>query len=441
MTHDISKPKIAMIGAGSAVFSFQTFHDIVSSPELEDCEVCLMDINEERLKFAYKVVERLVEGSKRKIRVEMTTNRKKALEGADFVIVSIERDRKKTWTLDWEIPVKYGIRQVIGECGGPGGLSHTLRVVPDIRDICRDMEDLCPNALLLNYTNPEGRVCLAITRYSKIKAVGLCPGIYEQLESISKIMNVDPRKHTAMAYGLNHFTWIKSLRFKEGGDAYPLLKDALERNPEFQPLCRELFKWFGLYPSPSDTHVGEYVPYGWEFCPEEEIGLNWINKHFKWTEHMQSLAERLVSGDLSFNEADRILKGHFVKGQAINVIKAIVADKPYLELAVNIPNQGNITNLPEGVIVEVPALIDGSGVHGLSMGDLPKPIAAFCNIQVTIQELAVEAAVTGSYETALQALLIDPVVQSVDAAKKALDELLNVHAPYLPQFKSKNQKG
>jgi len=436
MMNGHSKPKIALIGAGSAVFSLQTFYDLVSSPELEGCEVSLMDINEERLKFAYKVVERLMEGSKVKMRVDRTIDRRKALEGANFVIVAIERDRKKTWTLDWEIPVKHGIKQVIGECGGPGGLSHTLRIVPDILTICKDMEDLCPGAILLNYTNPEGRICLAVTRYSKIKAIGLCPGIYEQLANISKVMNVDPRKLTAKAYGINHFTWIKSLRFKEGDDAYPLLKNALQHNPGFQPLCRELFERFGLYPSPSDNHVGEYVPYGWEFCPEEVRGLNWINEHFKWCDQMQTIADQVVSGDLPFSKLDQIFKEHFVRGQAVDLIKAIVANKPYLELAVNIPNQGNITNLPNGAIVEVPALIDGSGVHGLSMGDLPKPIATLCNTQLTIQELAVEAAATGSYEKALQALLIDPVVQNVGAAKKALDELLKVHAPYLPQFRA-----
>ncbi|MEM2178756.1 MAG: hypothetical protein QW272_08075 [Candidatus Methanomethylicaceae archaeon] len=432
------KPKITLIGAGSAVFSLLTFYDIVTAPELEGSSVTLMDINKDKLKFARNVAEQLKNESGAKIKIEATLNRKEALENADFVIVAIEKDRMKTWKLDWEIPVKHGIKQVIGECGGPGGLFHTFRVIPDILEICRDMEDLCPNAFLLNYTNPEGRVCLAVHRYSKIKVVGLCPGIYEQLESIAKILGVEPEELDARAYGLNHFTWIKDLRFKEGRDAYPLLKEALKHNPDFQPLCRELFERFGLYPSPSDNHVGEYISYGWDLCPEEVRGLNWINAHNEWCNKMISLAEQVVSRKISFEKLTQILremKLNITRGRAIDLIKAIVTNKPYLELAVNIPNKGNIINLPENAIVEVPAIIDGYGVHGLAMGELPKPIAALCNIQVAIQELAIEAAVTGSHDIALQALLIDPVVHNAEAAKAAYKELMEVHTPYLPQFK------
>lgn len=432
-----SQPKIALIGAGSAVFSLMTFVDIVSSSHLEGCEVSLMDINEERLKFASKVLNRLLTDSKMKVRISSTTNLKEALESADFVIISIEKDRWHTWKLDWEIPVKYGIKQVIGECGGPGGLMHTLRIVPDILEICRNMEDVCPRALLLNYSNPEGRLCLAITRYSKIKAVGFCPGIYEQLISLSEVMGVDPEKLDARAYGLNHFTWIKELRFKDGKDAYPLLRESLKRNPDFQPLCRTLFETFGLYPSPSDNHVGEYLAYGWELTPESIRGINWIEEHKRWTDKMLVYAERIASGVLSLESLRQILKEqklHIVRGHAIDLIKAITANIQYFELAINIPNQGNITNLPQNAIVEVPAVIDRSGIYGLSMGDLPKPIAALCNLQITIQELAVEAAVEGSKEKALQSLLIDPVVNSVNAAKEALDKLLNVQSEYLNQF-------
>ena len=433
-----SQPKITLIGAGSAVFSLTTFFDIVSSPSLEGCEVSLMDINEDRLKFASKIINRLLEDSKMKIRTESTTDLREALESSDFVIVSIEKDRWYTWKLDWEIPVKYGIRQVIGECGGPGGLLHTLRIVPDVLEICKAMEDSCPEALLLNYTNPEGRVCLAINRYSKIKAVGLCPGIYEQLVSLSEIMKVNPEELDAKAYGLNHFSWIKELRFRDGRDAYPLLKESLKRNPDFQPLCRTLYEIFGLYPSPSDNHVGEYLPYGWDLTPEKVRGVNWIEEHKKWTDQMMTYAERVASGALSLEGLKQILirqKHHIIRGRAIDIIKAMVTNDRYLELAVNIPNQGNITNLPQNAIVEVPAIVDGAGIYGLCMGNLPKPIAALCSLQITIQEIAVEAAVEGSRKKALQALLIDPVVDNVDAAKKALNEMIEVFSEYLPQFK------
>lgn len=438
----ISTPKIGVIGAGSAVFSLLTILDIVSAPELEGSEIVLMDIDEKRLRFVEGLVERVISDSKSKIQVNTSSKREEALNAADFIILSIDKDRFKTWRLDWEIPVKHGIKQVMGECGGPGGLFHTLRIVPDVLQICEDMEDLCPTALLLNYSNPEGRICMAVSRYSKIRVVGLCSGIYEQLVNISKIMDVSPETLEAKAYGLNHFTWIKELRFKDGRDAYPLLRERLKRSPDFQPLCRKLFEVFGLYPSPSDNHVAEYLPYGWEMTPEEIKGNNWIEAHRTWTEKMTGYAEKIYTREISVNALKRILleqNDYFTRGRAIEIIKAIISNKRYLELAVNIPNQGHITNVKQSAIVEVPAVIDSGGVHGLSMGDLPKPIAALCNLQVSVQELAIEAAIEGNQNKALQALLIDPVVDTLKGAEDALVELLKEQAQYLPRFSvSKN---
>jgi alpha-galactosidase len=434
----MDNPKITLIGAGSAVFSLLTLYDLVKAPELEGCEVFLMDINPERLTFATKLAKRLREGSGARLRIVATTNRQEALDGADFVILSIERDRMRTWRLDWEIPVKYGVKQVIGECGGPGGLAHTLRIVPDVVEIAQAMEDHCPEALLINYTNPEGRVCLAVARYTRIRVVGLCPGIYEQLATLAPLLGVPPEELDARAFGLNHFTWIRELRFKDGRDAYPLLKARLKAYPNFQPLCQELYRLFGLYPSPSDNHVGEYLSFGWELCPESVRGLNWITEHARWCDEMLGLARQVVAGSLSFRGLEDVLRDrglHYIRGRAIDMIVAITANRPYLELAVNIPNQANIANLPDQAIVEVPALIGGSGVHGIGMGTLPRALQALCRLQITIQELAVEAALTGSKELALQALVLDPTVPNPETARKVLEALLEAHAPYLPKFR------
>jgi len=179
--------KISLLGAGSASFGLKTLYDIARSKELHGSAVALIDVNEEKLEIMGKVAEKLDRHFSSQLKIESSTNAEKALEGSEFVIISAEKERMKRWKMDFEIPFKHGIKQVIGECGGPGGLAHTLRVVPLILDICQDIEDHCKDALVLNYSNPEARVTLAINKYTKLKAFGLCPGIYERLEAFTEL--------------------------------------------------------------------------------------------------------------------------------------------------------------------------------------------------------------------------------------------------------------
>jgi len=433
----MSETKIVLIGAGSSSFGLFSICDAANTPALRGSTLVLVDIDAKKLRVMKKLAELMNKKTGAKLKIEHTVDRKEALPGAEFIVMSIAVDRMNRWRMDWEIPFKHGIRQVIGENGGPGGLAHTLRNVPIIMEICRDIEDLCPDALLINYTNPLSRVCLAISRYSKVKVVGLCHELKNQLPKLSEILEVDPEELDAMSAGLNHFAWILDLRFKSTGeDAYPLLREKLRSyDPSFQPLCRELFNKFGLYPSTDDNHAGEYVPYAWDKCPEQFRGLNWINmcEHFaKWS---FSYTDDIIAGKVPLEETF----GAFAKlgERAFYIIEAIIENRNQIELAVNIPNEGQISNLPRGAIVEVPAVVNRSGVHGIHVGALPKGIAILCNTQIGVQELAVEAAITGDRNKALQALLVDPVVQNLDAAERTLDELLRVHAPYLPQFKMK----
>jgi len=433
--------KVSLVGAGSASFGLETLYDIVSSEELHGSTIALIDVDEERLKVMSRVAERFNEYFKANLKIESFTRTRDGLSGSDFVIISVEKERMKRWWLDFQIPHKYGIKQVIGECGGPGGLAHTLRVVPLVLEICRDVEDLCPNAFVMNYSNPEARVAYAINRYTKLRAVGLCPGIYGRMEWLSKALG---RRVEALAAGLNHFTWILKLRFKESGeDAYPVLIDRLKsaddvkREPVLaeEPLSRVLCLTYGYYPSPSDGHVGEYVSYAWDIVPEREKGENWLGLIEKWSENIRETVADIATGKLSVERyrSSGLIGGE--RGQAVNIIKAIVSNKRYFEYAVNVPNKGVISNLPLDTVVEVPAIVDGSGIHPMHIGNLPTGVDALCYTQAIIQRLSVEAAYEGSYEEALQALLIDPVVHSVEAAKKTLDELLEVHAALLPQFK------
>jgi len=429
--------KISMVGAGSASFGLKTLHDIARSPELHGSIIALIDINKEKLNLMKKVAERLNEHFKSELKIEASTRAKDVLDGSEFVIISAEKEKTERWKMDFEIPFKHGIKQVIGECGGPGGLSHTLRVVPLILDICRDIEDCCKDALVLNYTNPEARVTLAINRYTNLKAFGLCHGIYERLEFFTRLFGVKIEDFEPFAAGLNHFTWLLDLRFKDGTDAYPVLDEKLRENPAFEPLCRELYGAFGLYPSPSDNHCGEYVGYAWEKVPEEIRGMNWIRMVDEWGEKVQKTVLSIAEGTYPIESLADMGWYWETKGMAIKVISAILENKRYFEYAINMLNRGYINNLPQSIVVEVPAVIDKSGIHGVGVGSLPKAIANLCSTQGTIQELSVEAAFEGSYEKALQALLIDPVVQNIDGAKATLDELIEVHASLLPQFKRK----
>jgi len=437
VVREVSKPKIVLMGAGSAQFALTTVYDIVRSKELHGSTLSMVDVDKERLDSSKKLVDQLDKKFKSGLKIEKTLNREEALEGADFVISAVEVDRFNRWRLDCEIPLKYGIKQVVGECGGPGGISHALRIIPTVLDICRDVQDICPDALFINYSNPMTRVCRAIDRYTKVKFVGLCYGIYIQLMTLSNLLGVRPEQLEGKAAGLNHFTWIMDLRFKEGGDAYPALGEKLDRAESYwQPLCREMFFKFGSYPSPTDGHVAEFVSFGYDLCRPEERGYEgWIKPYYDHLEVLQDAASSIIDGDLSPLEKLKAVLEVNKEGRAIDIINAILSNKRYFELAVNVSNEGHISNLPQYAAVEVPALIDSSGIRCLNMGSLPKGIAGLLETQVAVGELNVEGAAIGSRELTLQAMLLDPVVDNLEAAEKTLDELLKVHSDLLPKFR------
>jgi alpha-galactosidase len=423
-------PRIVLVGAGSSEFGFNSILDASNIEALSGCSLVLHDIDEGRLGPMAALARRMVHQVGSGVQVEATADRGDALDGADFVVLSIAVDRMSRWRMDWEIPFRHGIRQVMGENGGPGGLFHTLRNVPPVLEICCDMEDLCPDALLLNYTNPVPRLCLAIERYTDVTCVGLCHEVEHQMRRLSEVMGVPASLLDGVSAGLNHFSWFTELRLTDGEDAYPLLDDGLGRvEPGFQPLCRAMYQRFGLYPSTDDNHIGEYLAYAYEVCPEESRGLRWIERMEeagaeKWLK-VRSLIEEREPLDV---------RGRLSGERAMPIIAGIVSNSRHIELQVNTPNGGQVANLMEEAIVESPAIVDGSGVHPVQVGGLPDSLAALCNIQILIQDLAVEAAVHGDRGLALQAVLIDPVIQDLDSARAAFEELMEAHADALPQF-------
>ncbi|NPV80333.1 MAG: alpha-glucosidase/alpha-galactosidase [Firmicutes bacterium] len=426
------RTKIVLIGAGSAVFGLGTLCDIIHAGEdLKGSTVTLVDVNAEYLETITNTARRMVKESGAELVIESTTDRREALKGAEFVIVSVAVNRIELWKNEFQIPLKYGVKHVLGENGGPGALFHSMRNIPIILNICHDIQEICPDALLLNFTNPMSRICLAVSKHTKVKAVGLCHQIGAGYRIVSQIMGIPKEELQLTAAGINHFTWITDMRKKDSNeDLYPKFREKLSiYDPTFEPLSRFLYDTFGLFPATGDGHAGEYVAFAGEIIGTKGYDYD---AYEKGKDEMWQRLDRINSGKES---VDPLLKQ--VSGErAIPIICGILKNTCQYELAVNIPNDGHIANLPNGSIVEVPAVVNASGVHGIHIGELPYGIAALCNKQLMVQELVVEAAITGDRNIALQALLLDPLITSADAAKKILDELLELEADYLPQFSS-----
>jgi len=444
-----SKPTIVVIGAASATFGPKVLRDIIHHPELAGSTVRFVDIAEERLDIFTRLARRINDGLEHPVVIESNTDRKEALPGADYVLISVDVERVETWEQDFRIPVSLGVRQVTGELGGPGGLFHSLRQIPIHLEIGRDIAALCPDAIVMVESNPLNRICLAMERYTDCgQILGLCHGVEIAQNFIGKVLGIDTDDMVATAAGVNHFHWILDLRLKATGeDLYPQLREKLKHyDPKPWALSRKLFDIYGYFPSCGDEHIGEYLPFAWEFC-----GLDGPNfaARAKGTAELWAYYEEQARGEGPIKAFDgRIGGGHFeeriqwffaprswVDTLAFPIINAMHTNTFIRMPAVNMLNCGAIHNLPDDVFVEAPAAVDSSGVRLLSIGDLPKPLAAFCRRDVDQMEMTVEAAVTGDRNLVLQAMLLDPVIDSIHTAERVLDQMMKAQADYLPQFR------
>ncbi|MGZ3328633.1 MAG: family 4 glycosyl hydrolase, partial [Xanthobacteraceae bacterium] len=356
--------------------------------------------------------------------VEQTTARRAAFDGADFVVNATAIDRNRLWKLDWEVPRKYGIRHTLGENGGPGGLMFTLRTLPLVFDFVREMQELCPQALFVNFSNPESRIILALGKYSPIRSLGLCHGIFMGRDDVANIMGLPADQVDVWGAGLNHSQCLVHIRHRATGeDLYPLLRaKEKEFDSSFMPLTRRVFRAFGSWMTCSDDHFGEYLPYGWE---GGEHGYD-FDADGRWRAEFADALDRVLAGGAMPPDW---LTPSGERGAA--AIGGILHNKKRVLESGIVPNRGTIPNLPYDAAVEVPVMVDAAGIHPISLGPLPDAIAKLLHIQVSVQELAVEAAMRASKEIALQALLIDPVVNSASAAVKLLDELWELNRPYI----------
>ena len=418
--------KIVFLGAGSAAFGLSLFRDVFTSTELDGCTLVLVDTNPAQLDRMADLAETLKKKTGRPIKLERTTDRLPALDGADFIVSSVAIERNRLWQLDFDVPKKHGIHHTLGENGGPGGLFFTMRTLPLIFDLVRDIERICPNALFINLTNPESRVVLGLNKYTKARSLGLCHGLFLARWFICQIIGMAEKEVDLWGAGLNHFQWVMHLRERATGrDLYPLLREREKtHDASFTPLTRKMFHAFGLWPTCSDDHMGEYLPYGWEAgehgfnFAEDERGRGILNK----------MMDDAISGATPIPE--EWLTPSWGE-RAVAVIGGCLHNrKRFIEAGI-VMNRGVIPNLPADLAVEVPVIADAAGIHPVSLGPLPEPIADLLKIQASVQQMAVEAAVHASKEMALQALLIDPVVNSTTAATAILDELWEANKPYI----------
>ena len=456
---------ITVIGAGSASFGENTLSALLRSKKLQGSTLRLVDRNAQSLDIVHRLANRLNKEWDSRFTITAHTTHKDALEGTNFVVSAIEvGPREELWKSDFEIPIKYGVRQPYAENGGPGGFIHAARNVNPVLEIVRDMEQACPDAWFINFTNPMVRICDLVNRHSKIKAVGLCHQIYigygmvgvalandlgiqvpDGLEGMHADVMQHPLQHMVMdqtvplvdirAAGTNHFSWILSIHDKRTGeDLYPLFrKRFFELDKNFEPLTRRVFHDFGLFPVPGDTHLCEYLP--WMSDPITKPWETFNIRLYDW---------ELMAGlrDFSLDRLNEMANGSLAIDSlletdsegALEMIENISFAGNHYHLAANLPNVGQIANLPLGAIVETPVHVNGAGIYPVHVGSLPEPIAELCRRELMVAQLGIDAAVEGNYEKALQCLLLDPVIADMEIAKNILDDYLNTYRGHLPQF-------
>lgn len=457
--------KIVVIGAGSASFGENTLSALMRSGRLRGSKLALVDRNPASLDIVKRLADRLNQEWDVQMTITAHTHHRDALDGAEFVVSAIEVGaREGLWRQDFEIPLKYGVRQPYAENGGPGGFAHAARNIGRVMEIARDMERACPEAWFVNFTNPMIRICDAVNRHSRIKAVGLCHQIYKGYNMVGVALAQEygievPDGLTGMhasidqhplneqikkqvlplidirAAGLNHFTWILSVHDrKTGQDLYPLLRRRFfELDPKFEPLTREVFSAMGWFPVPGDTHLCEYLP--WVSDPQTRPWEKYNIRLYDW-DTMAAVRDfelDRLNGMASGNATIDGLQDTDSEG-ALEVIENIAGAGTHYHLAANLPNQGQISNLPINAIVETPVQVDGGGVHPVHVGALPESIAELCRRETTVAQLCVDASVEGDRHKALQSLLLDPVITDIETGRKILDDYLTSYREYLPQF-------
>ena len=458
--------KISFIGAGSTVFAKNLMGDIWSYPELADATICLMDIDAKRLRQSEQASRHIIAALGNEPVVETTTDRQEALRGADYVICMIQVGGYEPATvIDFEIPKRYGLRQTIGDTLGIGGIMRGLRTIPVLLDIARDMQALCPDALLINYANPMCMNQWALSRASDIQTVGLCHSVPGTAHELARDIGIPDSDINYLVAGINHMAfYLKFERRSTGEDLYPLLRRVYDegRAPKWNRVRYEMLRRLGYFVTESSEHFSEYVPFfiksgAPDLIERFNIPLDEYIERCKagiisWQLLEKAEAEgRIPSEDeilLALEDTNPMHKSWTVR--SIRNLNKVERSVEYGSLIIhsmetgaartiygNVPNAGIIDNLPDGCCVEVPCLVDGNGIQPTRIGDIPPQLAALMQTNVNVQALTVEAALTGKREHIYHAAMLDPHTAaelSLDEIWSMVDELIDAHGEFLPAY-------
>lgn len=440
----MKKRKFVFIGAGSLEFTRGLVRDILTFDSFKDCTFSLVDINEKRLAYAKQGVERVVAKSGLPATVEATTDRREALVDADGVVITILQGGVEVWRKDIEIPKKYGVDVCVGDTRGPSGIFRFLRTAPVMLDIIRDIEELCPNAIVLNYTNPMAMLVSYLQAQTKVSVTGLCHSVQGTAEMLSQWAGGTPENTEYTCVGINHMAFY--LDFKVNGeDAYPKLREAIER-PEIanaEPVRNEMFRYLRYYPSESSGHNSEYNPW---FRKRPDLierycnhGTNWncgqyafilqqyLDRENTWESEYKDWLEH---GDISLEKGTEY---------ASDIYNAILGDHTPFPFNANIRNHGYVTNIDDGACVEIPVHATKDGIIPQGIYTLPAHLSLLINQTAKIEELAVQAAIEGDARKVFQAILFDPLTSSVlsmEEIHSMVKEMFEENKDYLGYFKN-----
>ena len=436
--------KIAFIGAGSFGFTRKLVTDLLTFPLLEDATLALMDIDAERLEFIRRAVQRIVDEGGYPAKVETTMDRAEALTGADAVLCTILAGSVDVWRHDILIPKKYGIDINVGDTRGVAGIFRALRTIPVMLDIVKDMERVCPDATLLNYTNPMAMLCRAMQRESPVQVTGLCHSVQGTAAMLAGWIGAPMDEITYTCAGINHMAWYLDYKWN-GKDAYPLIRKAVEENEEIrneEQVRNEMFLQLGYYITESSGHNSEY---NWWFRKRPDLiekyctdGTGWNPGHYAYIlDEYDKRGENWkddITAWLDNPEPLDLARGH---EYATYIINALLGGDPF-KYHGNTANTGLITNLPEGCCVEVPVYADRGGLHAIHVGALPASVAPLNQITVASEEMAVEAALTGDPTLVFHSVAYAPLTASLLSlaeTKQMVNEMLAQNKDHLPTFK------
>jgi len=434
--------KVAIIGAGSLVFCKTLVNDMLSTPALAGATYALMSPTESKLRKTEALIQKMVKDNGVNAQVYATTDRREAIKDADYVICMIQVGGVDAFRCDYEIPLKYGVDECIGDSMGPGGVMRGLRTIPVLGEIAQDLEAVAkPGALLLNYANPMAACCYALGKLTTAPFIGLCHGVQTTLDLIAGYCNVPKPEIDYRCAGINHMAWFLKLEH-QGKDLYPLLKANCEK-PEYyvnEKVRIEVMRHFGYFMTESTGHLSEYLPYFRAskkarelYCDQPAFG-GASGAYYNWC---ATVAEKYAQLDPLKFESTKLEPRS--AEYCSYILEAHTTGKPF-RLQGNVRNDGYITNLPAGCCVEIPVYVDREGLHPLRVGELPAQCAALNQTNINVQTLAVEAGLNSDPETLMQAIALDPLTAAVCTLAEIREmtaELLAAQAKWLPNFAGK----